>query len=324
MKKSFVILSICFLGFSNLFAQNWENKSISDSIIFHKITNNEDILWAVDYGNGQLFKSTDNGEEWTKKQQLNLEYLEVIQFTSPEIGYTCGDFGAIYKTIDGGEKWVEIGPKIDNRIAKNHQDTSSIDGIDGNFTAYYQLHFENDTNGFVWGFNYNPKKGFRESYTRFFYTTKNGGADWNYIEYTKEIQDSLYNHYAKKTTVRPINIGTNYYYDNSHIFTTDNDKKQKFFKYSKDGGQNWELSPLPTIEGRWMVRNIVFLSLQEGYIFGGTLGDTEKAIMLKTEDGGISWKIEKSDWTHIHHASIINGYLWVSGKKGLLQRWKVE
>ena len=76
---------------------------------------------------------------------------------------------------------------------------------------------------------------------------------------------------------------------------------------------------------RGMLRHILFLNENEGYILGGSLDEgKQNAIVYKTVDQGKSWLYIPTDLPHIHGAIIQGNYLWLSGKENMLKRRKLR
>ena len=101
---------------------------------------------AVGYRNSILY-TDDAGETWDYEYNWNSSswYLD-IQFTSTDIGYFCTSFGAIYKSINGGQDWSVQSTGSNTQLAK--------------------LYFVNDSTGWACG-----------SEGRIIKTT-DGGANW--------------------------------------------------------------------------------------------------------------------------------------------------
>ena len=77
----------------------------------------ENIGWAVGGINtwDRLILSTsDGGNNWTPKESGITINLYSIAMYSRDTAYCVGGNAAVLKTIDGGENWVNINPRINN------------------------------------------------------------------------------------------------------------------------------------------------------------------------------------------------------------------
>lgn len=70
---------------------------------------NDTLGWAcgfIDYHNSFVVRTTDGGQFWNcDTLPIAQGYLWSIDFVSPYIGFIVGDYGEIYKTVNGGITW---------------------------------------------------------------------------------------------------------------------------------------------------------------------------------------------------------------------------
>ena len=292
----------------------------------HKMEGTRNNIWATDYGNGFLYKSEDRGKTWSKVIQFGSEYIEAIQFVDEDNGFICGDYGYVYKTTNNGRTWQEISPKIENRITERYRnDTTKNQKPDGIFSAYYKLHFLDKNEGFISGFLYNPKTGFRNSYQSLMFHTIDGGESWKKL--TKEEKSIFMKNFIEHASPSFESINGVYYFDKNKSIETRRTKEGKdivIHKNLKNNQQDTVFLPKSPYE-RPMLRNIVFFNLKKGYIFGGSLDDNQqKAIIYETSDGGKTWKYIQSAFPHIHATLLTENFLWITGKEGMIKRRKVR
>ncbi len=317
-EKLTLLLVLCFLGYSNFTSaqtnlsdlSKWESTDLNlkDDLHFHKITSTKNALWAIDYGGGNIYKSTD-GQAWTPVKWTGSSYTEGIQFVNDSTGFVCGDYGFVLKTTDTGKSWKEVSPEFENRITKWFESDLPQEQLpDGNMMYYYKLEFTNEHNGYMWGFSRNPKKakGFGDMKRMYLYTG-DGGDRWTIIKDTTQ---------QKKIS----SLFDESYWDDEFGWQTKNDRKLgNVFQYTENGGESFSpKNVLPDVGlERWFLRDAIFWNRKEGMIFGGGNFDKEqKAIIMYTSNGGKDWKIIENDWPHIHDAVLFENQIYFVGKEG--------
>jgi photosystem II stability/assembly factor-like uncharacterized protein len=98
-------------------------------------------------GNGYIFKTANNGTDWTYTSVAN--WISALYFVSRSTGYIAGNYSSIYKTVDSGATWVKLhgGGPTDN-------------------DWYYSAWFTDSATGYVSG---GPK----------IFQTRNAGVTWD-------------------------------------------------------------------------------------------------------------------------------------------------
>jgi len=304
----------------------WETIEIDElTAPIHKMDGIGNLIWATDYGDGNLFRSKDGGNTWEKGVQFKSEYVERIQFINEKTGYVSGDYGYVYKSEDGGNTWTEISPIIENRLTERfRQDTTKNQKPDGIFAAYYGMYFKDSKEGFISGYQYNPREGFK-TFTKLLFHTKDGGTNW--IEIPKEERKNFLHHFIESLNPSYEEIESVYYFDKDKTATIQkNENDQRIFeKKSPLVAMNLEAILPPNGFEKGMLRNTVFLNSERGFLFGGSLEEgNELAIIYETKDGGKTWEYINADLPHIHESKIIGDYLWITGKKGLVKKRSVK
>ncbi|HJV26441.1 MAG TPA: YCF48-related protein [Aromatoleum sp.] len=90
---------------------NWEARSIEEPVNPLAITcDGENRLWVVG-GGSTIASSSDRGASWSTKIVGDDAMLASVQFVGPREGFITGEFGAVYRTDDGGATWKAL-PKI--------------------------------------------------------------------------------------------------------------------------------------------------------------------------------------------------------------------
>ncbi|MBX2874967.1 MAG: hypothetical protein KTR30_22780 [Saprospiraceae bacterium] len=332
--KSYYLFLILFLlqacqtthSLSN-FNQQWQSLRIENQDFpIHRLAATRQALWAADYGSGTLYQSKNKGKTWHKMTTLGAEYLEVLQFVDTKYGFTCGDYGFVYRTSDGGVTWQEISPPMEGRIKERYRNDEEKDQQpEGLFVAYYNMHFLDAEEGFVSGFSYRPKEGFRESYQPLFFHTTDAGGNWTLV--FPENQQDFLSAFILRAQPESESINGVYYQDTSWSIQLARDKDRKDITIRKKGPaavpDTSYLPPHPFTRG--MLRHILFLNTDEGYILGGSLDEgNQKAIVYKTVDKGKNWAYLPTDFPHIHGLVSQRNYLWISGKENMLKRRKLH
>jgi len=322
MKQFIKYTLFLFFMNNNLNAQEWQDFSMpDDTTIFHKMCKVDDYYWAIDYGNGHVFHSQDNGENWKFQFETQGEFLEAIQFLNKDVGFLCGDYGIIMKTTDGGKSWKEIGPEYENRVTKadlREEDPKAMGRL------YYKMYFKDEQQGLVWGYEllYPPAKGWKSKKMPFF-KTMDGGNSWERIESnSREAYNKIIVDFLKDTNLED-EVALGIYYHNGKAYETGiAGRRGDGIKISNNGGESWETHPLPQFpDKRYMLRTIHFINDQQGYIFGGNLEENSNGYIYETLDGGITWKSLEHDMSHIHYSLQNGNEILLTGKDGLLKKW---
>ncbi len=309
------------------FNQQWELLQMEgQQLPIHRLAASPKAIWAADYGSGTLYQSKNKGKTWHKMLTLGSEYLEVLQFVDDKYGFTCGDYGFVYRTTDAGLSWQEISPSIDGRITDRYRNHPEKDQKpEGLFVAYYNMHFLDENEGFVSGFSYQPKEGFRASYEPLVFHTIDAGKNWNLI--SKEKTEDFLAAYVLRAQPQNEVINGLFYRDKTESVQLAKDRSRQDIVIRKQrasmAADTSYLPPHPFKRG--MLRHILFLNKNEGYILGGSLDEgNQKAIVYKTVDAGRNWLYIPTEMPHIHGAVIYGNYLWISGKENMLKRRKLR
>jgi photosystem II stability/assembly factor-like uncharacterized protein len=127
-------------------AQTFRNVFIKDSLTFFGVASH-------DNGLGEIYKTIDGGQNWVMVYNISNRSLRDVHFPNDSIGYAVGNVGALIKSTDGGNTWLDI---------------SSLGILGGDLTSVY---FLNSDTGFV-----------GRTYTNAaMYKTEDGGATWSQV-----------------------------------------------------------------------------------------------------------------------------------------------
>lgn len=304
------------IGLLATFILEAQRINFSENLILHELAYTNGTLWAVDYGNGLVLKSLDDGDSWTVGAKLGSEYFEQIQFVSESTGFVCGDYGYIYRTKDGGVTWEEISPEIEGRITEHYRnDSTKNQNPDGQFVSYYHMYFSDSMNGFISGFKMNPKVG-GSSFSPLYFITTDGGDSW-------ELRD---NEADLPTSAEKVFVNNKFYLTKPEQWTAKKTKDSYLIRKSTDGGETWTDTELPgyKAEEKWMIRKILFMDEGTGFAFGGTLNEEKKALVFFTTDGGKTWIRYDASWPHIHDAILVGDKFFISGKEGFFKEVSIK
>lgn len=196
---------------------------------------NPNLGFVVGY-NGDIYKTTDSGQTWIKKNSETTLHLFSVFFLDENLGFVssqamggcldadCDKGSVLLKTTNGGDTWIKT--------------------FFPDYTRILSLKFFDALNGIA----IIHKPDVPNSRDEYVATTSDGGINWNLLDLT--IKPS----YDKFFSV-----------DNIIFIAGEN---QKIFK-SSDYGHKWETINTP-IEAYNDVRNIYFFNEDIGYIDGIT------------------------------------------------------
>lgn len=250
----------------------------------------ESIGWAASGFYAAVYKTIDGGNTWVEQLNENMlggdYYFRNIEFLNADIGFLGTLNGEVFKTVDGGDTWTTITNISPNPPAICGFDTigtSTIYGCGAFFTpahiikstdsgatwqfidmsayanALVEIHFLNETTGFVSGRNSNGATILK---------TNDGGSNWVEI-----YNSNIVGEYVWKLQVLETN--TNALFGSVESVSPNLGKLIK----SIDGGNTWSSYDAPET----YIQAVGFISETHGWMGGHTTGFHE------TLDGGITW-----------------------------------
>jgi photosystem II stability/assembly factor-like uncharacterized protein len=99
--------------FSDDSAANWTSRSIEGSWRPLALTcDSRNKVWVVGSGT-TIASSADRGASWEQRDFKEDAMFNSIQFVDADNGFITGEFGAVYRSTDGGASW-NAAPKIPN------------------------------------------------------------------------------------------------------------------------------------------------------------------------------------------------------------------
>lgn len=133
----------------------WAPVSSGTSYNLTSIVVGGSMLYVVG-SSGTVLKSSDMGATWTNVNQNTGNDLKTVYFISSTEGYVGGDYGVVFKTVNGGTSWTQLVSGIENM------------GINYQLVGMY---FTDANNGFIIGGVVNSNQGL-------ILRTTNAGASW--------------------------------------------------------------------------------------------------------------------------------------------------
>lgn len=218
------------------------------------------------------------------------EYMLDLDFLTSDMGWVVGESGKIYKTVDGGQTWIEQSLSADIEINQvqfldeqyGYINTGAgihrtADGgqnweiVNSTFVDFSRFAFNDADRGWLI-----DKQGI--------YQTADGGRTWEF-----RTTAAAYQRFVSIATTEP-----------DHCLVG---ASIGWIQVTKDGGQTWSIyQPLP---GANSVNSIDFITEQKGYIKGYAKtrittdgGETVLAQDLRTPSGFIDMINEQEGWIY--------------------------
>ncbi|MEQ9439642.1 MAG: YCF48-related protein [Cyclobacteriaceae bacterium] len=272
----------------------WETREIKDveySNPYYRLEIKDSYFTSADVGHlacidGKILKTTDGGKNWYVTESSNhipSDFFRIV-FVNEKVGFASQEHDDIYKTVDGGETWAELGGHLD---------------------AIYSMHFLNEEVGFIAGRNGAMHK------------TTDGGRTWSWIGFNGRISaNHIYAVYFinekvgfatgfRGRIIKTIDGGKSWvgyspiYSDINQISFPSKEigyalVGNTFYK-TTNGGIKWK-NIGPPVEGIKTTK-FDFIDDKKGYaiVGGSTRTSGSSGSVYKTEDGGSTWsKVSES------------------------------
>lgn len=273
------------------------------------------VIYAYSYGGGTIVKTTNSGKSWKLNKQIDSIYLEQIHFTDETTGWICGGNGTMLRTADGGNNWEK-------------QNVTNDSGT----LLLYGLYFSDNMHGYTAG----PLIHNSKAATKLFETI-NGGNSWQPIllpfnnlilnieaDNKGEIWLSGDNIIAKMkdnaiqlsfldTTKATGQIRDIEFINDSTLCAVSFNGK---FLLSKNNGKTWISNTVTSNR----LRGITYI--QNTLIAVGD-NNKENGSVFNSIDGGGSWVKSSKNYPDVHRIIKNKNFIWLAGKKGLLQKQKI-
>lgn len=264
---------------------------------------------------GMWFRQTTNDTNYTYNS---------VYFANDSTGWICGTHGKIFKTTNGGDSgyWVQ---QLTNSYQNYLQKIQGIPGVTGE-KYIYACGYVNNSNppagviqqttngGTIWTNNTIPYLNFKtlhfiNAFTGFIigsradslntgriYKTTNAGSGAAVTNYTSYDDNSVL-HLGTFRAISFINTNTGW------ISATNTSNNSTLLK-TTNMGVNWNIVG-GTINGIF-INDIKFINTLTGWACGGG-AEGNRAKILKTTDGGITWAIQT-----FTNSNMFNSMSWPS------------
>ena len=269
----FLILTVFSSGFCSPAIAQWRILDIKTTINMrgiHAVSSN--VCW-IGGSQGTVLKTVNGGRSWTTLKVPggdSLDFRDIHAFDKhTAVAMSAGEAqhgkAKIYRTENGGETWT--------LVYQSTQTGVFLDGID----------FWDKDKGICLG---DPING-----RLFILTTEDNGKSWQELPFeNRPVGEPGEASFAASGT----SILTN---GKGVVFIgTGGSKKARVFR-SEDYGKSWKVSETPLAAGVTSgIFGLRFWSKKSGIAVGGDYKKTTDSTLnvLTTEDGGITWKLEKN------------------------------
>jgi photosystem II stability/assembly factor-like uncharacterized protein len=273
-----LIYLACFSYASTIKAQ-WETSfsgpgsSINWPYVFYVSVVDTNVVWASLanleelYSANEIIRTSNGGQNWVRKNtpaasfnsyNINLFAQDSLTAWVTRVSLPNEDSTTIYKTIDGGDNWLEVSLPFSNNVA-----------------TVIAIHFFNLIDGFAYAETHDGSSWYIECYY-----TNDGGSNWEVATTPNMVGERVFiwhgnNNYAVQGDT--IWFGTSL----SRVFR------------SIDKGVNWEAFSVPFYHIR-MAESVAFLdskngivatALSDSFLVGGLAFNDA----VRTDDGGETW-----------------------------------
>ena len=305
MKNLFLVIAICCVKI--LHAQyNWTNVSSApynaskqDGVFFI----NKDTGWVVN-GSGAINKTINGGASWIKQKNSPGTYFRTVAFVNNQIGFAGNvgtnyfpnvtDANPLYKTIDGGNSWIEVTSSITGTIPEGICAIQAVNAnviyaagrvggppviiksVDGGASwvgknlspqceMILDIHFQSEDTGYVFA---GTSADITEASARILRTT-DGGQNWIPV-YTSNRQFEI----TWKASFPSSQVGY------ATIQSYNSSSTQRYIVKTTDGGLTW--NELPLVNNGTREFGIGFINDSVGWVGGENSG-------YQTLNGGLTW-----------------------------------
>lgn len=251
--------------------------------------------------------------QWIQQYNAGSIYLDAIQFTSINTGYTVGEFNldtsrvVLLKTTNAGLNWIYL--DLGNNNKPQLYTLSFINDMTGYVCGYWNKIFKTTNGGINWSFSEAPIYGNIYYNAIQFLNEQTGYIGGRYGMRAKTTNAGV-NWFTLDTAISRINaihffdINTGLMSDGySGIYRTTNGGVNWIYKYQPDSAN------IP-----YSLNNFSFSNENTGYVVGNTSFITNLGILLKTTNKGIDWNIVRTFPQQMYSVCALNnGAVYAGG-----------
>ena len=251
--KTVVIAFIFICGDVRLFAQSYSWHMTTNSIYDYTYFDNLHFIssntgWMI-HAYGVIFKTTDGGYNWAKRDSVNVGSFTGVQFINDETGWVSSRSNNMFKTTNGGNDLVRI-TNFPNPVPSGLESVHILDDL------------------FIYGC------GRYDAFANFV-KSSDGGNTWttqSLTQYATGLSDCYF--FDQNTGMVAGCMGTG-------------NQREAVILFTSDGGQTWATTYESNRE-RESVQVLCFVDDLTGYASVETISSPEKYV-LKTTNGGLNW-----------------------------------
>jgi len=274
----------------------WEQQYNDTSVCLNSVCFLDAINgWAVggnNSGEGVVLQTSDGGETWGEISGGTIPPLSVAFFIDTDVGWAVMTDGTVYRSLDGGISWVLQFP--DPPATMNFRDIFFTDADNGWAVGVsFWVPIQNSVilHTYDGGETWEPQEDYSwRGFNSVFFTdpghgcavgsygtvtcTPDGGNTWVVLSggYSRP---ALYDVFFTGEEDGWAVGGNEYPFDSKLMHTI-------------DGGNSWE--EMEATEN--ILYGIFFINSSKGWIVGGPALNDISAIILNTENGGLSWETQ--------------------------------
>ncbi len=309
MKIFFVFLFITTIVATGY--TQWQKLPVgTDSDLFDLYFITPDLGWVVGKGS-TILKTIDGGNTWIAQQsQIHGDYSAVF-FVDENSGWVGGYHGILFKTSDGGENWVPQNSKTSLNIASIYF-TDKKHG----YAALYN--FENRRSGLILQTSDGGENWTDENQINgcglidvFFQDENTGWAVGTGGKLLRTNDKGKFWYTVNANT--PFWLHSIYFYDETGWIVGGSYNQDVVLK-STDNGKNW--FKIRSSKQNTVLTGAHFVSENVGWVCG------VDGVILRTENGGISWMRERTNTLYNIQELFFNGNTgYAVGEKGTILKY---